>query len=99
MTELRESTTAVRLPPRSTWLILLVLLLVAVPWYWRYFPARAVVILFGMPTWVAVSIAGAAAISTYTAWLLLSHRWPGEDEGGEHRVDNGTHSSSRENGT
>jgi hypothetical protein len=54
----------------------LLLLLLAVPWYW---PADSRALLFGVPAWVAVSILVSFVVSVFTAWVLLRHRWPGEN--------------------
>ena len=61
------------------WLIYALLCAAAVPWYWKYLAVPPDRLLWGMPVWVASSIAGSAAISLFTAWLL-SRPWPQESE-------------------
>lgn len=56
-------------------LLYLVLLVLAVPWYW---PADNHGVLFGMPAWVVVAIAVSACVSVLTA-LLLARPWPHEE--------------------
>lgn len=58
----------------STWLTYAALLAVAIPWYW---PSGEPRLLLGVPLWAVVSFGASAAISTFTAWLLLRH-WPDE---------------------
>ena len=81
---------------RTIWLIYFVFLLVAVPWYWRFFPDVATRIEWGMPVWVCVSVFSAAGVSTFTAWLLLSNHWPGENERESHGRLSRKGSSQRE---
>jgi len=66
------------LAPR-VWLIYAVLFAVAVPWYWKYLTVAPDRLVWGMPIWVASSIAGSAAISLFTAGLLC-RPWPQERE-------------------
>jgi len=58
------------------WLVYLLLFAGAIPWYWS---TETIVLWFGFPRWVVVSVAGSAVISCFTAWLLLT-RWPVEGE-------------------
>lgn len=58
------------------WLTYTLLLLLAIPWYWRFLP-QSMTIVLGLPAWVASALAFSAAISFYTAWLLR-RPWPGE---------------------
>ena len=60
----------------KVWGVYVVLLLGAVPWYW---PADDETRWGGLPAWVVVAIAGAVAVSAYTAWLLR-RPWPSEEE-------------------
>jgi len=55
-----------------TWFVYLVLFSFSVPWYW---PSGYDATLFGIPTWVVVTLLSSFLISIYTAWLLL-FRWP-----------------------
>ena len=80
MSELRDSVTSTVYLSRTVWLTYLILLLIVVPWYWRFFPGAAMRIWCGVPMWVAVSVVATAVVSVFTAWLLLTRRWPGEDE-------------------
>jgi len=52
------------------WLVYLVLLLIAVPWYW---PDDELEVWAGVPAWVFVSVVASVATSAYTAWLFLTH--------------------------
>lgn len=58
------------------WLIYTLLLLLAIPWYWRFLPG-AMTIVLGLPAWVCSALIFSASISIYTAWLLRKP-WPGE---------------------
>ncbi|MBP85375.1 MAG: hypothetical protein CMJ64_01445 [Planctomycetaceae bacterium] len=58
------------------WLIYTLLLVMAIPWYWRFLPS-AMTIVSGVPAWVFSSLLFSAAISAYTAWLLREP-WPSE---------------------
>ncbi len=60
------------------WLTYLLLLLVAVPWYWRLIPVSPEVLVLGVPPWVAMSIVASLGVSIFTA-TLLSRRWPDEE--------------------
>jgi hypothetical protein len=69
-------------PPRALWAVLkglafLLLLAVAVPWYW---PRDDPSIWFGVPRWVVVAVGASAATSLLTAWLLR-RPWPDEERG------------------
>gem|GEM_PF-5463928 len=64
---------------KSVWLFYGVLLLLSVPWYWNLFPQWAMRMVCGMPLWVVVAVIGSALTSCYTAWLLISRRWPDEE--------------------
>ena len=65
---------------RNIWLTYGALLLIAVPWYWRFMPGIAASVCCGMPFWVTVSIAASMMVSLYTGWLLMAHPWPSENE-------------------
>lgn len=58
-------------------ILYLLLLVVAVPWYW---PAADHSIWFGVPGWVVVAIVVSACASTLTA-VLLARAWPDETAG------------------
>lgn len=58
------------------WGVYVVLLVLAVPWYWQYLPGSMTNVC-GLPAWVFSSIFFSATISIYTACLLLP-AWPGE---------------------
>ena len=60
----------------KVWGVYAALLLAAVPWYW---PADDETRCGGVPAWVVVAVAGSAAVSVYTAWLLR-RPWPSEEE-------------------
>jgi hypothetical protein len=62
------------------WLTYLLLLLLAVPWYWAFLPG-ATRLLFGMPLWVVSALAGSLCVSCYTGWLLR-RTWPDEETDG-----------------
>ncbi|MBP61370.1 MAG: hypothetical protein CMJ62_07570 [Planctomycetaceae bacterium] len=64
---------------KSVWLSYGVLLLLSVPWYWNLFPQWAMRTFCGMPLWVSGAVIGSTLTSCYTAWLLLSRRWPDEE--------------------
>ena len=68
-------------------LVYALLFVVAVPWYWQFFPARAESILLGMPTWVTIAIAASFVVSALTAWRMLTCRWPGEEDAAVVRTD------------
>jgi len=55
-----------------------VLVLIAVPWYWKGV-SSAQNLVIGFPLWVVVSLAGALGIALQTAWVLR-RPWPGEEE-------------------
>ena len=50
--------------------ILTALFVLAVPWWWNFFPDTANVIRFGAPTWVVSVVVGSFFISCFTAWAL-----------------------------
>ena len=56
------------------WLAYLVLLALAIPWYW---PAGSTAIWLGLPAWVVVALAASVAASALTAAILLCP-WHGE---------------------
>jgi hypothetical protein len=62
------------LRPRSIALIYLVLLAIAIPWYWPATDARH---LFGLPLWAWASLAAVMAMSVFTAWVFS--RMPYDD--------------------
>ena len=64
---------------KNVWLFYGVLLLLSVTWYWNLFPQWPMRMDCCMPLWVAVAVIGSALTSCYTAWLLLSRRWPEEE--------------------
>ncbi len=57
-------------------LIYLILFLFAIPWYWGEFGKK---LFLGLPLWVVASIFVSFLISCYTAFLLLTTSWPGEE--------------------
>jgi len=57
--------------------VYLILLILAVPWYW---PENDATLLFGMPAWVTIAILVSVLVSIFTAAILLFYRWPGESE-------------------
>lgn len=61
------------------WLTYLVLLVLAVPWYWGMLPFEGTPLWFGVPAWFCVSVIVSAATSTLTA-ALLWRRWPHEED-------------------
>ena len=64
------------------WLIYLLLLILAVPWYWTWVPG-ATRLVWGFPLWVVSALAGSLVVSCYTGWLL-ARPWPEEKaDGGE----------------
>ena len=54
----------------------LILLAIAVPWYW---PEGYRETALGLPRWVVVSIGASVFISCLTSWIML-YRWPVDDE-------------------
>ena len=54
-----------------TWLVYAVLLLIAVPWYWQFFPKIAVRVVSGLPLWTLTAILGSLLVSLFTAYLYL----------------------------
>lgn len=67
------------------WILYAVLVAIAVPWYWRWFPCVAELRVAGAPIWVATSVAASVAISGVTAWLL-ARPWPGEEPASKQTV-------------
>ena len=59
-----------------------ILSLIAVPWYWQFFPQLAMTRWLGMPSWVVGSVAASLCVSLFTAWLLR-RPWPAEVESQE----------------
>ncbi|MEQ8235075.1 MAG: hypothetical protein RLW61_02405 [Gammaproteobacteria bacterium] len=57
-------------------LLFVVLLVLAVPWYW---PADDRTLWFGVPAWVCVAVVVSAAASLLTA-LLMARPWPDEQD-------------------
>jgi hypothetical protein len=51
----------------------LLLLVLAVPWYW---PADDARMLLGLPLWVVVVLGTGLAAAALTAWVLLRYPWP-----------------------
>lgn len=51
----------------------LLLLVLAVPWYW---PATDARVLLGLPLWVVVVLGVGLAAAGLTAWVLLRYPWP-----------------------
>jgi len=62
------------LPVRTIILVYLLLFTLAIPWY---LPQRYI-LLFGLPLWVTVSLLVSLCISLFTAWLLVTMKWPDE---------------------
>ena len=54
-----------------TWLVYVVLLLIAVPWYWQFMPHVAVRIVWGLPLWTLTAVLGSVLVSLFTAYLYL----------------------------
>ena len=50
------------------WIVYVLLLAVAVPWYWPV-DYRGPLVL-GFPLWVAVSLAAIALLAAWTAWVI-----------------------------
>ena len=59
---------------RSIWisLVYLILLLVAIPWYW---PKETSLLILGVPAWVFVAIVVSLITSVFTAFVLLRYPW------------------------
>lgn len=68
---------------RSTPLIVLLLLAVAVPWYW---PADDRSLVAGLPAWVAMAVLVSVCASVLIAWALR-RPWPGETEADREEED------------
>ena len=60
------------LKPTRIITIYLVLLIIAIPWYW---PDDSKFIIFGFPAWVFVAILSSFFTSVFTAFLLLRYPW------------------------
>ena len=60
--------------PRSIALIYLVLLAIAIPWYW---PAADTRHWLGVPLWAWLSLTAVLATSVFTAWVFI--RMPLDD--------------------
>lgn len=58
-------------------LLYLLLLVLAVPWYW---PADETRLIFGFPIWVLTAILIGFIAACLTAWLLLRQSWPDVDD-------------------
>ncbi len=71
------------------WAAYAALFAVAIPWYWRLLPGGGDWFWLGLPVWAVVSVAGSAAISALTAWLLRS-RWPGEEDDSDNDANVGS---------
>jgi hypothetical protein len=54
-------------------IVYLLLLVLAVPWYW---PADETRLVLGMPIWVVTAILVGFVTACLTAWILLSRPWP-----------------------
>jgi hypothetical protein len=72
------------------WAAYAALFAVAIPWYWRLLPGGGDWFWWGLPVWAVVSVAGSAAISALTAWLLRI-RWPGEQDDSGNVAYSGKH--------
>lgn len=60
-------------------LLYLVLLVLAIPWYW---PADETRLILGLPIWVLTAILVGFVTACLTAWILLQQPWPDvEDQG------------------
>lgn len=59
---------------RTIVLIYVVLFTLAIPWYLP----EDFVLFMGLPIWVAVSLIVSFCISVFTAWILLTMKWPDE---------------------
>ena len=59
---------------RRYWIfiIYLVLLVTAIPWYW---PKESELVIFGFPAWVFVAILVSLITSLFTAFILLRYPW------------------------
>ncbi len=65
--------------PRShpiVWVVYALLYAVAIPWYWPKGYRGALI--FGLPTWAAVSLAATLALAVWTAFVI--HRYWDEGE-------------------
>ena len=60
----------------SFWFVYAVLGIVAVPWYWG---GGGMVVVFGFPLWVVVSLSASFLASIYTAYIIQKN-WPSEEE-------------------
>lgn len=59
-----------------------ILFLLAIPWYWRFFPELSIRLVAGFPVWVLASIGFSALISTLVV-IAVYALWPlDDDEGG-----------------
>lgn len=57
--------------------VYLLLLVLAVPWYW---PADETRLVLGLPLWVLTAILVGLATACLTAWILLRQPWPENDD-------------------
>lgn len=60
------------------WSVYGLLVIIAIPWYWRWIPIPATTLCMGMPVWAFTSVVVSAVVSLYTSWLF-SFRWPDEE--------------------
>ena len=70
-----------RFQPRRTAIVLLAMFVVAVPWWWSWFPEQANVPILGAPLWFVTAIGGSLAISLMTA-RYLGVAWDALDDDG-----------------
>lgn len=63
---------------RGLAVLYIILLILAVPWYW---PAEEARLLWGMPIWVISTIVIGALTAGLTAWVLLRSSWVDDDDG------------------
>lgn len=55
-----------------------VLFVVAVPWWWNWFPELGRSLVFGAPLWAVTAVLGSFAISCVAAWSL-QRAWDSSD--------------------
>lgn len=58
-------------PPNRTWtwIVLLILLVLSIPWYWPEDRIRPFIV--GMPLWAFVSLVTSLLFAAVTAWVIL----------------------------
>ncbi|RNL84148.1 hypothetical protein [Halostreptopolyspora alba] len=62
------------------WVVLAAIILVSVPWYWP--PETIHPIVFGLPLWSLVTLAGSVVLCGFLSWVCRT-QWETPDDGEE----------------